>query len=659
MAGIRGRHLILILAALCAWGLRGTPPAASADEEQVSIHDIQFTADPSGASPYAGQTVQTAGVVTAVYREGFVIEEPAGGPWSGIYVYDPDHLPAVGDMVQLTARVDEYYGMTELADVSAYQVLSTAHALPLPAVATCASAATEPFEGVLVATGPVTVTSPALAFGEWLVEDASGALRIDDLSDLWHLPVAGEQLSFVQGILFYAFGDYKLEPRDDADLGAPAPAPFALHGTIATPDTHIPSGYVVIRGQLIEAVGETRPAGMPIIETGGIILPGLVNAHDHPQYNIFPALRFRRLFTNRYEWQASPEYGEFRQRVNALTGAGLACEMWKYAEARALLAGNTTQQGAFRSDYWDCYAEPRVLVRNPERMSRTIRDEIFPLTLGESARETVRVRVESGAYRSLLIHLSEGVDAESAEEFWTWQQWGLLPASVIIHGIPYGQAEFSAMREAGASLVWSPRSNLSLYGQTANPLAAMSQNVPVSLAPDWCPSGSYDILRELKVADQLNREQYAGQITDFDLVQMVTTNPATQLGLGDQLGRIAPGYLADLMVIEGDTANPLRALIDARAQNVRLVLIGGEALYGDAALLNAIPEQDVGEPIMVCGQSRRIRVALDAAGIPGSHQSLQEIIDRLSAVEPGILPLDPCRAYRQWLPAIYSSTMSN
>jgi 5-methylthioadenosine/S-adenosylhomocysteine deaminase len=650
--GRHSRPLDILTALLLIVCLGTTHAPALADGTLVSIYDIQLSFAPSGDSPYAGQIVQTAGIVTAVFRAGYVIAEPAGGPWSGIYVYDPERLPDIGDRLQVSGRVAEYYGMTELSNVTEYAVLSTGNDLPLPVIVSCAEAGAEPYEGVWIAAGPVTVTQQALGHGEWVVEDAGGALRMTNEADLWYLPQSGDALSFVQGILFYSFGEYKLAPRNDEDLGTPAPAPFALHGAIASPDEIIADGYVIVRGQRIDAVRTERPVDMPVIDTSGIIYPGLVNAHDHPQYNIFPRLRFDQTFENRYEWQASATYAAFRQRVTALTSAGLSCEMWKYAEVRALMAGNTTQQGAFYSDYWDCYAHPRVLVRNPERINRAIRDEIFPLRLSESSRATLLERVQSGAYRALLIHLSEGTDAASIEEFTTWQTWGLLPASVIIHGIPYDATHFSAMHAAGASLVWSPRSNLQLYGETANPKVAMDEGVLISLAPDWCPTGSYDILRELKVADAWNRSQLEGWISDADLARMVTTNPAAQLDLSEQLGQIAPDYLADLIVIAGDPADPHRTLIEARPQDVRLVLVGGEALYGETSLMQAMPGADAGEPIDVCGETRRIRVALDAASIPGSSQTLSEIIERLRAVEPGILPLDPCQSHRQWLPIV-------
>ncbi|MGQ9665921.1 MAG: amidohydrolase family protein, partial [Anaerolineae bacterium] len=515
----------------------------------------------------------------------------------------------------------------------------------------CGAMAAETYEGVLIDLGQVSVSSVELGFGDWEVSDDHSTARVGSQADIGYLPHVGDTLAFLRGVVFYSYAAFELEPRGDEDVGVPAPLPFALHGTILTPENVVPNAYVVVQGQHILDVTTNRPAGIPIVEAGGLILPGLVNAHDHPPYNVFPELSFGQLFPNRYAWQSHPVYRAFRERFSALQSQGLMCEMWKYAEVRALLAGCTTQQGAYPSEYWTCYAHPRVLVRNPERMNSALRTEVFPMGLGEREREAIRRRVANGAYQRIFIHLSEGVDEASRAEFTTWQSWGLLPASVIIHGIPYGPAEFQAMQEAGASLVWSPRSNLRLYGATLDPRPALAVGLTVSLAPDWTPTGSYDILRELQLASAWNREHLDGTITPQTLVDMVTINPAMQLGLHERLGRVAPGYLADLVVIAGAIGDPYAAVVSARAQDVQLVILGGEALYGREELMAAFHGADAGEPITVCGERRRIRVALDAPTIPHSGQTLAEITSRLQQVEPRILPLDPCQAYRVWLPA--------
>ncbi|MBN1948111.1 MAG: hypothetical protein JW784_00045, partial [Candidatus Cloacimonetes bacterium] len=84
----------------------------------VTIYEIQFTTSPSGDSPYAGQVVTTTGIVTgtgfAGYSDNFFISEPTGGAWKGVYIYDADQNVDLGDEIEITGTVSEYFGLTEI-----------------------------------------------------------------------------------------------------------------------------------------------------------------------------------------------------------------------------------------------------------------------------------------------------------------------------------------------------------------------------------------------------------------------------------------------------------------------------------------------------------------------------------------------------------------
>src|SRR4051812_32887270 len=68
---------------------------------------------------------------------------------------------------------------------------------------------------------------------------------------------------------------------------APAEA-FALQGCVLTPERAIEDGYVVVgAGRTIQAVQDQKPADMPIHPTDGVITPGLIDLHGHPEFNIF------------------------------------------------------------------------------------------------------------------------------------------------------------------------------------------------------------------------------------------------------------------------------------------------------------------------------------------------------------------------------------
>jgi hypothetical protein len=163
---------------------------------------------------------------------------------------------------------------------------------------------------------------------------------------------------------------------------------------------------------------------------------------------------------------------------------------------------------------------------------------------------------------------------------------------VLIHGVALGPSEFQQMAAAGSSLVWSPLSNLLLYGQTADVAAAKAAGVHLTLAPDWSPSGSKSPLHELKVADLWDDEMLGDLFTDYELVEMVTSGAAKATNWQADVGTITPGTAADLVVVDNLHANPYRNLINAVDPDVRLSIVGGLALYGDEDLMTALKGDD-------------------------------------------------------------------
>ncbi len=189
--------------------------------QTVTIYDIQYTTDPSGDSPYADQTIQTTGIVTAIYepQAGIVANyyiQDGQGPWNGIYVYDNNYVPAVGDEVTITAEVLEYNDLTELTNVSDFNINSSANTLPDPEIITTGAANDEQYEGVLIKVENAECTNDDANYGMWEIDDGSGALLVDD--NLYtYTPTVGLNYN-VTGLGHYSFGDYKIIPRDENDV---------------------------------------------------------------------------------------------------------------------------------------------------------------------------------------------------------------------------------------------------------------------------------------------------------------------------------------------------------------------------------------------------------------------------------------------------------
>jgi hypothetical protein len=123
----------------------------------------------------------------------------------------------------------------------------------------------------------------------------------------------------------------------------------------------------------------------------------------------------------------------------------------------------------------------------------------------------------------------------------------------------------------------------------------------MALGSDWSPSGSKNLLGELKTA-RLYSQQNGGLFADSDLVRMVTADAAAILKWDKRLGSLEAGKYADLLVIDGSAGDPYGALIEAKETSVRLVMIGGAPRFGAAALMNQLGAR--GEKLRVGGSDR-------------------------------------------------------
>ncbi len=246
--------------------------------------------------------------------------------------------------------------------------------------------------------------------------------------------------------------------------------------------------------------------------------------------------------------------------------------------------------------------------------------DVFPLQTPEPDLALIRRQLTEHQLNAFLIHLGEGghQDASAAREFPMLKARGLLvPGVALIHGVALQPPDFVEMAAHGVSLIWSPRSNLELYGNTADVAAAKAAHVKIALSPDWSPTGSDGLLAELNYAATWNDTQKPSPFTDRELVDMATSVPAEMVGASDRIGALRPGLNADLLVIEpgADAAkhDAWWILAHATAAQVSLVAIDGVPLYGDPALLAKFPAARAGESVELCGSKK----AIVFTGTPG------------------------------------------
>ena len=393
---------------------------------------------------------------------------------------------------------------------------------------------------------------------------------------------------------------------------------YILKGRVVTMtgfNNVLENGNVMIEDGMIVAVwsdGEIPPINtddVTVHDTEATIYPGLIDLHNHMHYNHIPLWDFEVHlsesqkseeggYTNRYQWGNNWDYGPsitwMKTNVQDRDRWDMASEQMKYAEVQAVAGGVTAVQGSPSSgtDAWDSMLSRNVEMYNFGQDGMYTCAVCGPTDDDYNAQYIIDKNV-SGSLNAWFVHLSEGVDSSSKAEFdILWEKGLIMDETVVIHGTGMDQSQFNKMGTTGAGLVWSPFSNLVLYGDTTDVVAADNAGITISIAPDWGPSGTKNNLHELKVADMWNSEILDNHFSDYELVEMVTCNAAEISNWDSFVGQIKTGMYADLVVIDTFHENPYRNMIEAIDPDVRLTVVQGKAVFGDIDLMTAMKGDD-------------------------------------------------------------------
>jgi cytosine/adenosine deaminase-related metal-dependent hydrolase len=422
-----------------------------------------------------------------------------------------------------------------------------------------------------------------------------------------------------------------------------------LRGTVVAPAGPF-LGEVLVVGDTLACVAPSCAASpgaadASVVETNGIILPGMIDTHNHILFDFFDERQWTpaQAYSNHNQWVKEKKYGamlDVKQYLNGEGGspADFGCEMDKYGELKGLVAGTTSIVGAANPGNRACFGSlARTIDEKPNGLpaDKVQTSALFPPTTASA--DGVCSNFASGKTDAYLVHCGEGVDAATTNEFYTLgtvtTEDGCLysPKTTLVHGTAFGDPELTAMAQHGMSLVWSPKVNVFLYGggvdltKTPKIPLALQKGINVTLAPDWSIGGSQNLLDELRFADHLDAVVFGDVITPKMLFEMVTINPARALHLDSVLGSLEVGKKADLFVLPGDPAKPYDALLAATPMDVELVMVAGVALYGDPALEALGPAVPGCEALDVCCRSKFVCFA--APGGTATNKLGQTFVD--------------------------------
>lgn len=429
----------------------------------------------------------------------------------------------------------------------------------------------------------------------------------------------------------------KKKPKPIDPLTGPK---VALAGRVVTMDdaftVKTDAVLFIDQGVIVAVQDRAQPApvgfeAVVVVETGGTLFPGLIELHNHLSYNALPLWSpVPKRFHHRGQWPGHPDYRKLISGPMTVVGkyrdthgkAALLAPLVRYVECKCLLGGVTTSQGIMLSSNAGVQRYYRGIVRNVERTDDPALPEAkgrIPDVDAKDARSFLtRLEREDSCY---LLHLSEGItavgqaDSIARKHFLALQvtpsQWALNDRFAAIHAAGLLPEDFDVLGQHGGSMVWSPLSNLLLYGDTARVEAAKQAGVRIGLGSDWSPSGSKNLLGELKVAWLYSQHVLGGLFNAREVMAMATREPARILKWHDSLGALEAGKRADVVVIAGREGDPYEAFIRAKETAISLVMINGVARYGTSELMKGLAPR--GETVRVGGKTRRLFLQQETA----------------------------------------------
>lgn len=350
------------------------------------------------------------------------------------------------------------------------------------------------------------------------------------------------------------------------------------------------AGHIVRISAHSGAYAPPKAGCAPIDLSGFLILPGLINSHDHLQFSLFPRLA-NPPYQNYIEW-GRDIHTAFPELIALHKSVPRRVRLW-WGGIKNLLCGVTIA----------CHHDPLW----PE-----LRQNDFPiqvlqkygwahsLALGGDLR-TARAATPAGF--PFIVHACEGIDKQSRMELWQLDRIGQLDAdTVLVHALALDPEGAALLRKRNASVIACPSSNSFLFGTTPQ-VSLLSGTDKLALGNDSPLTAAGDLLDEVRYAT------HACNISPQAAYRMVTTVPAAILRLANSAGSITESGSADLIVVRDTGESPAEKLQTISIEDVELVMVQGNVRLSSQAMLERLPplaKKDL-EPLTISGTTRWLR----------------------------------------------------
>jgi cytosine/adenosine deaminase-related metal-dependent hydrolase len=337
-------------------------------------------------------------------------------------------------------------------------------------------------------------------------------------------------------------------------------------------------GSLEIAGGRIARIHQTCPqsesdsfADAEVNLSGFLVMPGLINAHDHLHFALHPRLG-NPPHKNYVEW-GEDIHATLTDVINTYKQIPKRTRLW-WGGIRNLLCGVTTV--CHHDTLWSELQQDDFPIRVVQRYG-------WAHSLGQGG-DLIEAHRSAPQDAPFIVHASEGVDALAQQEVSGLDQLGVLDANtVLVHGLAMDDDDIALVKERHASLIVCPSSNQFLFETL--PSGSLVDGIEhVSLGSDSPITGIGDLLDEVRFTIE-----HCG-VAPEKVYRMVTETPAKSLRLNDGEGTICEGARADLIAIRDNGKAVACRLSKLSMADVELVLVGGQVQLASDEIFESLPQ---------------------------------------------------------------------
>jgi 5-methylthioadenosine/S-adenosylhomocysteine deaminase len=404
----------------------------------------------------------------------------------------------------------------------------------------------------------------------------------------------------------------------DADgAGAGADALAVTGGRVLRGDLSVERADVLVdrgTGRISDvAPGLADAAGETLDASGGLVVPGLVNAHGHAAMTLLRGYADDKpleAWLREDVWPVEAELDPADVRAGTdlalaeliRSGTTTLVDMYFHVDAvvdAVAAAGVRARVGHGVVGVGKDEAAARADLDESLRVAREydgaadgrVRTAVTPHSLTTLSPALLREAADAARDLDVPLHFHANETRAEVEPFLdegrrpleAAREWGLLSeADFLAHGVHLDDAEVEVLAETGTGVVHCPASNMKLASGTAPVQRLRDAGVPVALGTDGAASNN-DL-------DGFGEMRDAAAVPAEAVVEMATAGGAAVVGV--DAGRVEPGALADLAVVdlEAPHLTPLHDPVShlayaARGSDVRHTVCDGRVLMRDRTLL--------------------------------------------------------------------------